>query len=82
MQPFRPVAGSANPCRAESLHHTRVDRSVDERFGRGRGNTCPGDGQEIESEIRERPRQCVCLGSDQDERPVTTSNFLRSELTS
>ena len=26
--------------------------------------------------------QCVCLGSDQAERPVTTSNFLRSELTS
>ena len=25
--------------------------------------------------------QCVCLGSDQAERPVTTSNFLRRELT-
>src|SRR6266851_3372508 len=47
----------------------------------GRTNSSPGDRQEILSEIESRVRQCVCLGSDQAESPVTTSNFLRSELT-
>ena len=39
------------------------------------------DGREVGLQRRVGNSQCVCLGSDQAERPVTTSNFLRRELT-
>ena len=57
-------------------------RVVDECVGRDRTDTGPDNRQEIVSKLRVGACQCVCLGSDQDESPVTTSNFLRSELTS
>jgi hypothetical protein len=39
------------------------------------------DGSEIAVKGVEGNGQCVSFGSDQAERPVTTSNFFRSELT-
>jgi len=41
----------------------------------------PDNRQEILPSLAEGTRQCECLGSDQAERPVTTSNFFRSVLT-
>src|SRR6266851_3836219 len=55
--------------------------ALDETPGVDRSNPGPDDVREIVSKISERARQWVCLGSDQAESPVTTSNFLRSELT-
>jgi len=56
-------------------------RALDQAAGVDRGNTGPNNVQEIESKCGERAGQWVCLGSDQAESPVTTSNFLRSSLT-
>ena len=39
------------------------------------------DAEEVVPKSVEGTSQCVCLGSDQAERPVTTSNFFRRELT-
>jgi hypothetical protein len=58
-----------------------VQRALDEPAGVDRSNAGPNDIQEIESQCGERAGQWVCLGSDQAESPVTTSNFLRRELT-
>jgi hypothetical protein len=46
-----------------------------------RTNTSPDDSQEILPKKIVRAGQFKCLGSDQADKPVTTSNFLRSELT-
>ena len=56
-------------------------RTLGERARAGRTNARLDDGQGIVSKIVERTGQFKCLGSDQAERPVTTSNFLRRELT-
>lgn len=55
--------------------------ALDKRAGVDRSNAGPDDSQEIVSKICVGAGQCDCLGSDQAESPVTTSNFLRSELT-
>jgi hypothetical protein len=55
---------------------------LDEARGINRGNPRADDGDEIVAKNVEGTSQCVCLGSDQAERPVTTSNCFRSELTS
>jgi hypothetical protein len=57
-------------------------RALGESAGIDRTDPRPDDCQEIGSKRVERTGQWVCLGSDQAERPVTTSNFFRSELTS
>ena len=57
------------------------ERATDERAGVGAAKSGGGNRDEIVPKVRERTCQWVCLGSDQAERPVTTSNFLRSELT-
>jgi hypothetical protein len=77
---FRAAAVSyvGRPFRAAFL----AQRPLDERIGRARSNPGPDNGQDVFAKLRERTRQCVCLGSDQAERPVTPSNFFRSELTS
>jgi hypothetical protein len=54
----------------------------DQTSGIDGGDAGSDDGQQIGPESVERTSQCVCLGSDQEERPVTTSNCFRSELTS
>jgi len=67
----------------------RIDIRVNGMFERGlhqasrinRCDTRADDGNEIVAKNVERTSQCVCLGSDQAERPVTTSNCFRSELT-
>jgi len=46
-----------------------------------RTNPSPNDVEEVVSELVARAFQWVCLGSDQADKPVTTSNFFRSELT-
>jgi hypothetical protein len=53
-----------------------------QRFGIDRTDAGLDDGQRVVSEFGESAGQLVCFGSDQAERPVMTSNFLRSELTS
>src|SRR5262245_9159018 len=45
-------------------------------------NTGPDDAQEIVTKLLERTGQWEFLGSDQADKPVTTSNCFRSELTS
>src|SRR5207245_6423687 len=57
------------------------ERALQQAAGVGRSDTSPDDCQGVVSKIVERTGQCVCLGSDQAERPVTTSNFLRRVLT-
>ena len=57
------------------------ERAIDERAGIGAAKSGGGYRGEIAPKVRERTCQWVCLGSDQAERPVTMSNFLRSELT-
>ncbi len=57
-------------------------RTIDERPGIDRTKTGLDNRQEIGAEVGGRTRQCECFGSDQFESPVTTSNFLRSALTS
>jgi hypothetical protein len=59
-----------------------VQFARDKRVRIARTNAAPDDGEEVVSKVGERTGQWVCFGSDQAERPVTTSNFLRSELTS
>ena len=59
-----------------------MERAFGELRGISRTNSGPDDGQEVMPKGGERTRQWVCFGSDQAERPVTTSNFLRRELTS
>jgi hypothetical protein len=59
-----------------------VERTLDEHTGIDGTNTSLDDGQEIGAKVGGRTRQCECFGSDQFESPVTTSNFLRSALTS
>ena len=59
-----------------------IQRPTQERAGVSRAKPGLNNGEEIASETRVRFCQWVCLGSDQAERPVRTSNFLRSELTS
>jgi hypothetical protein len=62
---------------------TRNTKSLLEQTGHGRTiKAAADDAQEIVAKRCRRCRQWDCLGSDQDERPVTTSNCLRSELTS
>jgi hypothetical protein len=60
----------------------RAERLCSQRFGVDRTNAGLDDGQGVVPELGERAAQWVCFGSDQAESPVTTSNFLRSELTS
>jgi hypothetical protein len=60
----------------------RRDRVLDETRGIDRGNPRADDGDEIVAKNVEGTSQCVCLGSDQADSPVTTSNCFRSELTS
>ena len=55
--------------------------SLDKASGIGRTESGPDNRQEIESKSGESRRQWVCLGSDQAESPVTTSNFFRRVLT-
>jgi hypothetical protein len=57
--------------------HRRLDKAT--RIDGG--NAGAEDGDEILAKSVEGTSQCVCLGSDQAERPVTTSNCFRSELT-
>jgi hypothetical protein len=57
------------------------ERALDETAGVNGSKSGPDDAQEIGTETGENVRQCVCLGSDQVESLVTTSNFLRRELT-
>ena len=59
----------------------RRQRAIDETAGVNRSKSGPDDIQEIGTKTGVRLCQCVCLGSDQAESPVTTSNFLRRELT-
>ena len=47
-----------------------------------RGDAGANDGDEIVAKRVEGTSQCECLGSDQAERPVTTSNCFRRLLTS
>jgi hypothetical protein len=49
--------------------------------GVARTKTRLDDAQEILAKMVERTAQCVRRGSDQAERPVTTSNFFKRELT-
>ena len=53
-----------------------------QRFRIDRLNTGPDDAQSVLTQLCVRGGQWLCFGSDQAERPVTTSNFLRRELTS
>src|SRR4030095_11432205 len=57
------------------------ERALDERASVDRSHARPDEGQEMRPKIYVGTGQCDCLGSDQAESPVTTSNFLRSELT-
>src|ERR1700730_15378012 len=59
-----------------------AQRPAQERAGVSREKSRPDNGQDVASQIRVARCQWVYLGSDQADRPVTTSNFLRSELTS
>ena len=68
-----PLYANASPVQAQC--------PLDQRSCVGRSDTGPDDGQEILSKRRQGTRQCVCLGSDQAESPVTTSNFFRRVLT-
>jgi hypothetical protein len=68
--------------------HTSIEKAgvagqrlLDEAAGVDCSQSGPDDTQEIGTKIREKRCQCVCLGSDQVESLVTTSNFLRRELT-
>jgi hypothetical protein len=74
---FRPaISGPEGP------HYLLFKYALDEHAGINGTNTRLNDGLEIGAEVGERTRQCECFGSDQFESPVTTSNFLRSALTS
>ena len=59
-----------------------VKRTIDERRRIDGTNTGLDNREEIGAKVGGRKRQCECFGSDQFESPVTTSNFLRSALTS
>jgi hypothetical protein len=60
---------------------SRRQRRLDEVARVNRSYSSPGDRQEIVSKCVERTSQCVRFGSDQADRPVTMSNFLRSDAT-
>ena len=60
----------------------RPQRLLDDATGFARMNRRADNREEIESALWEREGQFERFGSDQVESPVTTSNFLRRELTS
>ena len=55
------------------------DRAIDQTSGVDGSDAGADDGEEILSKCVERTSQCECFGSDQAERPVTTSNCFRSD---
>src|SRR4029077_21134416 len=59
----------------------RGDRALDEPRGIHGRYSGADDGGQIGFECGEGTSQCVRFGSDQADRPVTTSNCFRSELT-
>lgn len=66
----------------ERLAYCRlVEGAVKQPIGRRGRQPGPNDGNQMLAESVEVEGQCTCFGSDQAERPVRTSNFLRSWLT-
>ena len=78
-----PTFRSAPKSAPEGPHYIgTVERTLHENAGIDGTNAGLDNRQEIGTEVGGRTRQCECFGSDQFESPVTTSNFLRSALTS
>ena len=80
---WRSLSRGDDPDRAVTRHDcsNRRQCAFDQPTRIDRTKSGPDDRPEISAEIVESLVQCVCLGSDQAESPVTTSNFLRRELT-
>ena len=75
------LAGRDDANRSVRHDSGKVERGLHQASRINRCDTRADDGNEIVAKNVERTSQCVCLGSDQAERPVTTSNCFRSELT-